>query len=140
MNDDTISRREAIDALWEALYEYEDKTKKQFQESDELDVEDWILHRAFVQNMSDIDRRTILDLPSAQQWIPCERELPTPNSCYDNVSVYYLVQNEYGDMMVATFVQFPGGARVWQQMYQDGAIMEDIVAWMPLPECYKGES
>ena len=63
---DTISRREAVDALWEALYEYEDKTKKQFQESDELDVEDWILHREFVQNMSDIDRRTIFDLPSAQ--------------------------------------------------------------------------
>lgn len=63
---DTISRRAAIDALWEALYEYEDKTKKHFQESDELDVEDWILHRVFVQNMNDIDRRTILDLPSAR--------------------------------------------------------------------------
>ena len=73
------------------------------------------------------------------KWIPCERELPTPNSCYDNVSVYYLVQNEYGDMMVATFIKYPGGARVWQQMYQYGAIMEDIVAWMPLPEPWRGE-
>lgn len=140
MTDDLISRRAAIDALWEALYEYEDKTKKQFQESDELDVEDWILHRVFVQNMNDIDRRTILDLPSAQQWIPVSERLPIPNSVDEDVFVYYLVQNEYGDMMVATFVQFPGGARVWRQMYQDGAIMEDIVAWMPLPECYKGES
>lgn len=68
---DTISRRAAIDALWEALYEYEDKTKKQFQESDELDVEDWILHREFVQNMNDIDRQTILNLPSAEPK-PCE--------------------------------------------------------------------
>jgi hypothetical protein len=64
--DDTISRADAINALWKALYEYEDKTEKQFQESDELDVGDWIVHRIFVQNMSDIDRRTILDLPSAQ--------------------------------------------------------------------------
>lgn len=63
---DLIDRQAAIDALWKALYEYEDKTEKQFQESDELDVGDWILHREFVQNMSDIDRRTILDLPSAQ--------------------------------------------------------------------------
>ena len=63
---DTISRAKAIDALWEALYEYEDKTEKQFQESDELDIGDWLLHRIFVQNMSDIDRQTILNLPPAQ--------------------------------------------------------------------------
>jgi hypothetical protein len=64
--DDVIYRQAAIDALWKALYEYEAKTEKQFKESDELDVGDWILHRVFVQNMSDIDRRAILDLPSAQ--------------------------------------------------------------------------
>lgn len=61
---DLISRQAAIDALWKALYEYEDKAEKQFQESDELNVGDWILHRVFVQNMSDIDRQTILDLPA----------------------------------------------------------------------------
>lgn len=65
--DDIISRQAAIDALWKALYEYEDKTEKQFQESDELDVGDWVNHRTFVQNMSDIDRQTILNLPSAQR-------------------------------------------------------------------------
>ena len=63
---DPIDRETAIDALWKALYEYEDKTEKQFQESEDLDVGDWILHRIFVQNMSDIDRQTILNLPSAQ--------------------------------------------------------------------------
>ena len=31
--DDVISRQAAIDALWKALYEYEDKTEKQFQEA-----------------------------------------------------------------------------------------------------------
>lgn len=76
MMDDLISRHDAIDALWKALYEYEDKTEKQFQESEDLDVGDWILHRVFVQNMSDIDRQTILNLPSAQpeqkkgRWAP----------------------------------------------------------------------
>lgn len=90
-----------------------------------------------------VDVRCVLsDLPSAQpeqQWIPCGERLPIPNMVYEDVYVYYLVQNEYGDMMVATFVQFTEGARVWQQMYQDGAIMEDIVAWMPLPGPWRGE-
>ena len=69
---DLIERQAAIDALWKALYEYEDKTEKQFQESEDLDVEDWIGHRIFVQNMSDIDRQTILNLPSAQP----EQQIP----------------------------------------------------------------
>ena len=63
---DLISRQAAIDALWKAMYEFEDKMEKQFSESDNLDVYDWIQHRIFVQNMSDIDRKTILDLPSAK--------------------------------------------------------------------------
>ena len=63
---DMISRQAAIDALWKALYEYEDKAEKQFQESDDLDVGEWLEHRVFVQNMNDIDRKTILELPSAQ--------------------------------------------------------------------------
>lgn len=63
---DLIDRQKAIDAMWKALYEYEDKMEKQFIESDDLDVEEWIQHRIFVQNMSDIDRKVILDLPSAE--------------------------------------------------------------------------
>ena len=63
-SEDCISRKAAIDALWKALHEYEDKTENQFLESKELDVADWFQHRIFVQNMSDIDRQTILNLPS----------------------------------------------------------------------------
>ena len=73
---DLISRQKAIDALWKAMYEYEDKMEKQFIESDDLDIEEWILHRSFVQNMSDIDRKTILDLPSEQ---PENREVRDDN-------------------------------------------------------------
>ena len=78
-SDDLISRQAAIDALWKALFKYEDDAEKQFQESDELDVSEWIVHRIFVQNMSDIDRQTILNLPSAQpEIIHCEsEELPS---------------------------------------------------------------
>lgn len=66
---DLISRQAAIDALWKALFDYEDKTEKQFRESEELDVGDWIGHRIFVQDMSDIDRQVILSLPSAEPQI-----------------------------------------------------------------------
>lgn len=95
--------------------------------SEKDDSEEWLL-------MSIEERQHTI---KPMEWIPTSRELPTPNKVYDDVLVYYLVQNEYGDMMVATFIRFPGGARIWQQMYQDGAIMEDIVAWMPLPEPYR---
>ena len=78
---DIISRQAAIDALWKALYEYEDETERRFQESEDLDIGDWIEHRIFVQNMSDIDRKTIMELPSAQpepaiplQWIEAQVE------------------------------------------------------------------
>ena len=63
---DLISRQAAIDALWKALYAYEDKTEKQFIESDELDINHWFQHRIFVQNMSDIDRQTIQNLPTIE--------------------------------------------------------------------------
>lgn len=80
---DSISRQAAIDALWKALFEYEDETEKQFQESEDLDIRDWIGHRIFVQNMNDIDRRTILDLPSAQP------EIVMCKDCRHGVDYYH---------------------------------------------------
>ena len=74
--EDCISRQATINALWEALHEYENKIEKQFIDSEELNVADWIQHRVFVQNMSDIDRQTVLSVPSVTpqpkrgKWIP----------------------------------------------------------------------
>lgn len=76
--DDLISRQGAVNALWEALYDYEDKMEKRFLDSEELDVNDWFSYRIFVQHMSDIDRQTILNMPSAQKtgkWIATEKGL-----------------------------------------------------------------
>ena len=82
---DLISRQAAIDGLWKALYEYQDKTEKQFQDSEELDLYDWMVHRIFVQNMSDIDMQTILNLPSAQPEIvrckDCKHRDPEDKKC-----------------------------------------------------------
>ena len=69
---DLINRADVIDALWKALHDYEDKMEKQFIESDELDVDEWMVHRIFVQNMSDIDRQIIRDWPSAQPTLTCD--------------------------------------------------------------------
>lgn len=116
----------AIDALWKALYKYEDKTEKQFIESEELDVADWIQHRIFVQNMSDIDRQTILALPSAHQWIPVSERWPDDDGVY--LVTYKGVTN------VALFAW--GG---WTIGTEDGMGQALPDAWMPLPEPYKGE-
>ena len=121
---DTISRQAAIDALWKALYEYEDKTEKQFQESEDLDIGDWIEHRIFVQNMSDIDRKTIMELPSAQpeqRWIPCSDENPKADG-------RYLITGKMGTVYS---LDFEDGNGRWY-----GGIKP--VAWMPLPEPWRG--
>ena len=160
MRDDTISRRAAIDALWKALFEYEDKTEKQFQESDELDVSEWILHRIFVQNMSDIDRQTILDLPPAQpeqRWIPVksrpmdeeERKEWSEKVGYelegDDAVIYTsqlpddgqecIVCTKWGNVFIDTFQNDPD----YGCCFEEHGDMDGITAWMPLPKAWKGE-
>lgn len=97
---DLIDREEAIDALWKSLYEYEYKTEKQFQESEDLDVGDWIGHRIFVQNMSDIDRQTILNLPSADavpvEWI---RKYTKENRLYQSDDFDFYISDMIADWM-----------------------------------------
>lgn len=65
--DDLISRRQALKEMWKALYEYEDKTEKQFQELKDLDVRDWIMNdRLWVQNGHNLCVNVLVNLPSAQ--------------------------------------------------------------------------
>ena len=74
--------------------------------------------------------------PKYAGWISCKKKMPKPNEVVGDVVKYYLVQNECGDMMVASY-NAEGDARWWEQMYQYGAIHDEIVAWMELPEEYK---
>lgn len=155
---DTISRQAAIDSLWKALYEYEDKTEKQFMESEELDVGDWIQHRIFVQNMSDIDRQTILNLPSVeqQQWIPVAEGLPedleevnvtwvnhAPEQYYDFIkdkhftgSAVYYKGSWYWSSPTCVDILMEYGRNEMDKMDDD----IEVVAYMPLPEPWKGAS
>ena len=100
--------------------------KNDSMESSELDR-----LRDIISNTSDI---TIIPIPSEQHWIPVTERLPKAyEQNKDGVRRYYLVQNEYGDMMVCSW-----NGLDWEQMYQYKPIQEKVVAWMPLPESYKG--
>ena len=138
-SDDTISRRAAIDALWKALYEYEDETEKQFLESEELDVGEWIGHRIFVQNMNDIDRQTILNLPSAQpeqktdEWIPISKETNPTKSGWYLVTVHEDATNE--NKRFTEMAEFNTTNGMW---YDIDEPTDMYLRWMPLPEPYRG--
>lgn len=158
MSNDLISRRDAIEALWKALYGYEDKTEKQFQDSNELDVGDWICHRIFVQTMSDIDRQTILNLPPAQpdtdKWIQCNERLPE-DTCPVNITwvnhdpvPYY---KDFKDKPFTATGHYCGGKWYWYSVTCQDYLDEygtsgcdkmdeaiEVIAWRPLPEPYGG--
>lgn len=75
-------------------------------------------------------------LPQETGWIPVSERLPEAGEYAYNVAKYYLVQNEYGDMLVARYTH----GKYWEQMYQHKPYADKIVAWMPLPKPYKAES
>lgn len=81
----------------------------------------------------------INDLPPVKpaekpnKWIACSDRLPEAGEYIGNVAKYYLVQNEYGDMLVARYTH----GEYWEQIYQLKPIGDEIVAWMPLPEPMK---
>ena len=70
-----------------------------------------------------------------EEWIPCDEKLPKPNELVDNVRKYYLIQDEYGDMHVASYLR-----NGWISIDSFYTLEDDVIAWMPLPEPYKAES
>ena len=79
---------------------------------------------------------SITPAPKKGRWIPCTERMPKENECVDDISRHYLVQNEYGDMLVARYVK----RDYWEETYKLGPIADKIVAWMPLPEKYKAKT
>ena len=80
-------------------------------------------------------RMAIKALEQEPKWIPVSERLPKAgesNEYVDDVERYYLVQNEYGDMLVARYTR----GEYWEQIYQLKPIDDEIVAWMPSPKPY----
>ena len=76
-------------------------------------------------------RKMVIELRNGLlPWIPVSKGLPKLGMTEGNVTKYYLVQDEYGDMFVACYYNDK-----WQQIFHyDYKIEDNIVAWMELPE------
>lgn len=79
----------------------------------------------------------IKKLPSAQQWIPCSERLPEEEDYkpiadyYDGVVWYCTKSGEIG------FGWYYTSTKKWANVYDCSP--GEVVAWMPLPEPWKGE-
>lgn len=94
-------------------------------------------HR-YMQSLADI--QAIRELPSVtpqeQRWIPVSERLPKAGESVGGIAKYYLVQNEYGDMLVARYIH----SKYWEEIYQLKPIADEIIAWRELPQPYKAET
>lgn len=68
----------------------------------------------------------VIGLPSVNQWIPCSERLP------DKDGIYLVTHRKFGKLEVTWNIFYGGEHASW--LWND-----EIIAWMPLPEPYKGE-
>lgn len=104
-----------------------------------------VARKHLFKDKSDFDKcvhtiaKQIKALPSVQpkaKLIPVSKMLPKAGEYVGNIPKYYLVQNEFGDMLVARYTH----SEYWEQIYQHKPIADEIVAWCELPELYRSES
>ena len=112
---DLISRAAAIDALDEVSKHYTEKGRE------------WHPH-------VDLMIYAIKELPSAQQWIPVTEGLPEEGKDV-------MVCDAYGFIYTAECEVISDDEWLDWQWYESVEYMskDDVVAWMPLPEPWRGE-
>lgn len=84
-------------------------------------------------------RNIIEDLPSAQpHWIPCSDRLPNSNGCYLVWRPHF-----WGGEIGMPAICYFDGQNTWHDSYgvdfERTLHTDDVTAWMPLPDPYKGE-
>ena len=82
------------------------------------------------QNILNAQEKAINDLPSAQQWIPCSERLPEKEKpvliCLDDGTITDGIFYGIGEI-----IEWDGA------MDERCFDVDEVVAWMPLPEPYK---
>lgn len=125
--DDLISREKALEELedWERCYTWDEHCRES--------KEDYIVSPSGV----------IASLPSAEQWIPCSKEMPKedhkvglhyPNSELVLMSVFKTIDN----ISIVDFGHTING--IWWSDTCNCHVANgwEVLAWMPLPQPYKG--
>ena len=109
---DTISRTEAKKLAWD------------------LELETCYDNEKVVEMLDELP--SVTPISKEDKWTLCNKQLPKENK-------YYLVQNGFGDMLVARYIKKED---CWEEIYSWHKLrmFDDIVAWMPLPKKYKAES
>jgi len=86
---------------------------------------------------------------TAQQWIPCNERLPKTHETGNSFSGIYMqsspvlvygvpeYEEEYG-FHVVTYCDDKNGCTYWSTEL-DAVTINEVYAWMPLPEPWKGE-
>ena len=108
--DELIKKQDAIDALFE-LYEYQ-------RYIDPTEPADRVRQGIY------LAEKKIEQLPSAQQWIPCEERMPEERG-------FYLVSGN-GKVWICEMIILMG-TKGWSNSIANPI----VVAWMPLPEPWK---
>ena len=84
-----------------------------------------------------ISTQDVLDCPSAQQWIPCSERLPECDYTDVLICVHDKRKGCENDFYV---IQAYTVGKHWEPTLAVDMTDFDVVAWMPLPEPYKGEN
>ena len=112
--DDLISRQDAVKSMTNAIWHYPNEMYAQLNSYEMAEA---------------LAKDGLMFIPSAQQWIPCSERLPEE---FKRV----LCCTDKEEMFLACVYIFDNGYTFdnEERMMWDG----DVVAWMPLPEPYKG--
>lgn len=132
---DLISKSELIEAIKQRMKLHEKDTETLATKEAFYDDEELFLRLAD-------ECQAIIELVEKQKtddkWIPCKKELPKCNGCYLVFRPHFFG----GEIGVPTVCYFDG-QDTWHDSYgvnfEKILNKEDVVAWMPLPEDYKGE-
>ena len=95
--------------------------------------------------------KRIEEQPKIGEWIPCSERLPKDGTSVLVTLAHSYDDSDYAEYSIARYIDVFNGERHWcdneygyleWEKYSDGrggCSLYKVIAWMPLPEPYKGE-